>query len=173
VPTDTQKNNDSAAPAANTPGREFARKFNNTLVELQLQTGIHRRIENLMNDWAAEHPNLRASYISREVDAGYFQGEDSPPEALSRPKMQGIAVEGDRMYEFVAFAQGMRRDVAQLESIVHIQETWLEPKADEPFVLKVVLYHTFPAATVLLGSTGDQQDMIQDFLTRVKYLKGW
>jgi hypothetical protein len=143
------------------------------LVELQLQQGIHLRIENLMNDWAAEHPNLRGSYLSREVDASYFQAEDCPPEALSRPKLQGIAVEGDRMYEFVAFANGYRRDVAQLDSIVNIHETWLEPKPDEPFVLRAALYHTFPATTVLLASTGEQQDLVQDFLCRLKYLKAW
>lgn len=163
----------TAETAINSPGREFARKFGNTLVELQLQGGIHRRIENLVNDWAAEHPNLRASYLSREVDASYFQGEDCPPEALSRPKLQGIAVEGDRMYEFVAFSHGFRRDVASLDSIVHVQETWLEPKPDEPFVLRVAFYHTFPAATILLATTGEQQDLIQDFLTRLRYLKGW
>ncbi len=163
----------TAETVVNTSGREFARRYTNTLVELQLQTGIHRRIENLLNDWSAEHPNLRASYISREVDASYFQDDDCPPQALSRPKLQGIAVEGDRMYEFVAFAHGLRRDVAQLDSIIHIQETWLESKPDEPFTLRAALYHTFPATTVILGTTGEQTDMIQDFLTRVKYLKGW
>ena len=91
--TETQVNSFS-------PGREFARRFTNTLVELQLQAGIHRRIENFLNDWSAEHPNLRASYVSREVDAAYFQSEEFPPEALSRPKLHGIAVgvcpQGDR-----------------------------------------------------------------------------
>lgn len=163
----------TAETIANNPGREFARKFSNTLVELQLQAGIHRRIENLVNDWAAAHPNLRASYLSREVDASYFQSDDCPPEALSRPKLQAIAVEGDRMYEFVAFTNGFRRDITQIESIVHLQETWLEPKPDEPFVLRVAIYHAFPAATILLATTGEQQDLIQDFLTRLKYLKGW
>jgi hypothetical protein len=163
----------TAETMPNTPGREFARRFVNLLSELQLQQGIYRRIENLMGDWATEHPNLRASYLSREVDASYFEGDDCPPEAASRPRMQAIAVEGERMYEFVAFAHGFRRDVAELDSIVHIQETWLEPKPEEPFTLRVALYHTFPATTVLMASTGEQCDLIQDFLTRVKYLKGW
>ena len=163
----------TAETVPNTAGREFSRKFSYMLVELQLQPGIHRRIENLMNDWAAEHPNLRASYLSREVDASYFQSEDCPPEALARPKLQGIAVDGDRMYEFVAFAHGFRRDVAALDSIIHVHETWLEPRPEEPFVLRASLYHTFPATTTLLATTGEQQDLVQDFLTRLKYLKAW
>lgn len=158
---------------ATTPGREYVRRFNNTLVELQLQTGIHRRIENLLNDWAAEHPNLRASYMSREVDPGYFQDPEYPPDALARPKLQGLAVEGERLYEFVAFAHGLRRDVVDLRSIAQIQETWLEPKVDEPFVYRIALMHSFGAATVLLATTGETQDVAQDFLARLRYLKGW
>lgn len=170
----------SSAPATDAPpsgppsaGREFARRFNNTLVELQLQTGIHRRIENILNDWSAEHPNLRGSYISREVDASYFADPECPPEAISRPKLHGIAIDGEKMFEFVAFAQGLRQDVVDLRSVVHVQETWLEPKPDEPFIYRVALFHTFPATTVLLATTGEQQDSVQEFVARLKYLKGW
>lgn len=156
-----------------TAGAEFARRFNNVLCELQLQTGIYRRIEHLMNVFGQEHPNLRASYISREVDESYLQGPEYPIEALTRPRMQGLAVEGDCIYEFIAFHHGFRRDVVELHSICHIQETWLEPKPEEPFVLRVHIYHDVSAATVLLATTGEAQDAVQEFLTRVKYLRGW
>jgi hypothetical protein len=156
-----------------TAGREFARRFNNILCELQLQPGIQRRIENLLGEFAEEHPNLRASYVSREVDESYFPVDEFPPEVLARPRLHGIAVEGEQMFEFVAFAHGLRRDTVSLNSIAHIQETWLEPKVDEPFVLRVTLYHNFPAATVLLATTGEAQDAVQDFLSRLKYLRGW
>jgi len=156
-----------------TAGREFTRRFNNTLVELQLQTGIHRRIENLLNDFAQEHPNLRASYISREVDEGYFQTGQLPPEAMERPRLQGIAVDGERIFEFIAFAHGLWRDAADLRSIVQISETWLEPKPDQPFILRVLLLYNFQAATILYASTGEGQDQVQEFVARLKYLRGW
>ena len=35
-----------------TAGREFARRFTNTLCELRLPTGIHQRIERLIEDSA-------------------------------------------------------------------------------------------------------------------------
>lgn len=156
-----------------TGGREFARRFSNTLCELQLQQGIYRRADQLISEFGEEHGNLRGSYISREVDESYFPASQFLPEALARPKLQGIALDNDKMYEFVAFAHGLRRDVSDLRSVVHVQETWLEPKADEPFVVRVAIYHTFPAVTVLLASTGEGQDAIQDFVGRLKYLRGW
>src|SRR2546421_13119534 len=81
---------------ASTAGREFARRFTNALIELQLQTGIHRRIESYINDWSTEHPNLRATFISRELDSTYIQSDEFPPEALARPKLQSLAIAGDR-----------------------------------------------------------------------------
>lgn len=156
-----------------TAGREFARKFNNTLVELQLQTGIHRRIENLVSQFAEEHPNLRGSYIAREADESYYQMPDFPPEAITRPKLHGIAIENEHLFEFFAFHHGLRRDVVDLRSIVHIQETWLEPRPEQPFILRIALFHTFPAATVLFATTGETQDAAMDFVARLKYLRGW
>jgi hypothetical protein len=154
-----------------TAGAEFARRFRNVLCELQLQTGIYRRIEHLINVFGQEHPNLRATYISREVDESYFTGY--PVDVLARPRLQGIAVEGDCMYEFVAFHHGFRADVLELRSISHIQETWLEPKPEEPFVLRVQIYHDVAAATILLATNGEGQDAVQEFIARIKYLRGW
>jgi hypothetical protein len=156
-----------------TAAREFARRFNNTLIELQLQTGIHRRIENLVSDWAEQHANLRASFFSREVDESYFQNPDLPAEAITRPKLHALAIEGDHLYEFFAFAHGFRRDVVSLHSIVNIQELWLEPKAEEPFTYRVLLIHNFGSQTVLLATTGEGQDAAQEFIGRLKYLRGW
>lgn len=156
-----------------TAGREFARKFKNKLCELHLQQGIHKRIELILDQFAEEHPNLRAQYTSREVDESYFQSGLLPAEAFDKPKLQGIAVDGDRAYEFVAFRHGVRVDVSELRSLVHIEETWLEPKPEEPFQYRVVLYHSFQAATVLKASTGEAQDAAQDFIGRVRYLRGW
>src|SRR5438477_10476394 len=130
-----------------TGGREFARRFSNILCELQLQQGIFRRADQLIAEFAEEHANLRGSYLSREVDESYFPPSQFPPDAVARPKLQGIALDNDKMYEFVAFAHGLRRDVSDIRSIVHLQETWLEPKPEEPFVVRVAIYHTFPAVT--------------------------
>src|SRR5262249_4905231 len=134
---------------------------------------IYRRIENLVNAFAEEHANLRSSYISREVDESYYQMPDFPSEAITRPKLHGIALENDRLYEFFAFQHGLRRDVVDLRSIVHIQETWLEPKVDQPFILRISLFHDFPAMTVLFATTGEGQDAAQEFVGRLKYLRGW
>ena len=157
----------------NTAGREFARKFSNILPELQLQTAIHRRIEDLLQDWGSEHPNLRGTYFGREVDPAYFSDVDNAPEAVSRPKLQGIAIEGEALHEFIAFAHGIRRDVVELGSIVHLQETWVETKPDEPFYYRVVLGHAFGASTILLAPKGEAQDAAQEFVGRFKYLRGW
>jgi hypothetical protein len=157
----------------NTAGREFSRKISNSLYELQLQTGIHQRIESLISDFADEHPNLRASYFSREVDEAYFPSTEYSPEVLARPSMQALAVEGNQLYEFILFAQGFRRDIVELNSIMHIQEIWLEPDPARPFLLRVSLFHNFSARTILLASTGEGQDAIQEFIARLRYLRGW
>ena len=157
----------------NTAGREFARKFTNILPELQLQQSIHKRIEDQLDDWSAEHPNLRASYFGREVDPSYFHGLDSAPEAASRPNLQGLAIEGENLYEFVAFAHGLRKDVVELGSIVHLHETWIETRPEEPFLYRVELLHAFGAATILVASKGEAQDLAQEFVSRFKYLRGW
>ena len=67
----------------------------------------------------------------------------------------------------------MRRDVTDLRSIIHIQEVWLEPKPEEPFVYRVALYHDFSSATMLLATSGEAQDSAQNFIARLKYLRGW
>jgi hypothetical protein len=156
-----------------TPGREFARRFINTLCELHLQQGIHRRIETIANDFAMEHPNVRAMYVSREVDDCYFEDPLLPPGAAARPRMHGIAIDGEQLYEFVAFSHGLRTDVVGLSSIVSIEETWTEPSPETPFVFRVVMTHTPAGATVLLATTGEMQDAVRDFVGRIKYLKGW
>lgn len=58
---------------ATTAGREFIRRFSNLLCELRLQPGIHQRIERLLEAFAEEHPNVRASYLARTVDENLFQ----------------------------------------------------------------------------------------------------
>jgi hypothetical protein len=157
----------------NSPGREFARKFTNILPELQLQSGIHRRIENMLEDWSAEHPNLRGSYFGREVDPSYLAGVDGAPEALARPKLHGLAIEGEVLHEFVVFAHGIRKDVVELGSIAQLQETWVETKPDEPFLYRAELFHTFGASTILVASKGEAQDAAQEFVSRFRYLRGW
>jgi hypothetical protein len=154
-------------------GREFARRVNNIACELQLQTGIHHRIERFMEDFAVEHPNLRASYIAREVDESYFQDGFCPPEAAARPALHALCIEGENLYEFVLFAHGFRRDVVDIRSIAQIQETWLEPEKEKPFIFRATLYYTYPSITILRASTGESQDAAQEFLSRLRYLKGW
>jgi hypothetical protein len=107
------------------------------------------------------------------VDDTYFQDGHCPPEALSRPRLQGIAVENETLYEFIAFAHGLRRHTLDMRAIVDIQEVWLEPKPDLPFIYRVSIYYTFPAVTTLLALTGETQDLAQDFVARLKYLRGW
>lgn len=159
--------------SVNSAGREFARKFTNILPELQLQTSIHRRIEDILQDWSDAHPNLRGSYFGRDVDAAYFQGLDCAPDAATRPKLHGLAIGGEELFEFVAFAHGLRKDIVDLSSIVQLQETWIETKPEEPFVYKVQFLHAFGAATIIVAPTGEAQDAAQEFVGRFKYLRGW
>ncbi|HSV75228.1 MAG TPA: hypothetical protein VLH79_15845 [Chthonomonadales bacterium] len=154
-------------------GREFARRYRNILCGLQLQTGIHRRIETIVDEFAEEHPSLRATYIGREVDESYFVDGPLPVDALARPRLQGLAVARDTLHELIAFAHGLQRDTVELSSIVRVEETWLEPRPEEPFVLRIRLHHVFGACTVLLASTGEAQDAAREFAERVRYLRGW
>ena len=154
------------------PGKEFATRFTNSLTELQLTVGIYRRIERLMDEWAADHTVVRASYIGREVDSVYFQGGNWPAEALARPKLQGLAIDESHLYEFIAFAHGFKTGVSDTKSIVEIEEIWLEPKVDEPFQYRVMLHHEFGVATVLTSATGEGQDAIRSFVGRFNYLRG-
>lgn len=154
-------------------GREFARRFSNLLCELRLPIGIHQRIDMLMNEFAEEHPNLRGSYISRTVDETYFSDGSCGWEAAARPKLQGIAVDGDRLYEYLAFANGLRMHTTPLESIMNIEELWLETAPEQPFVLRVCMYHSFPATTILYAPDGESQDAAMAFLRRLKYLRGF
>lgn len=156
-----------------TAGGAFARRFTNLLCELQLQTGIHHRAELLLEKFAMEHPNLRASYLSREVDDCYFEDPEIPEEARTRPRLQGLAIENDALFEFIAFARGLRCDTVALPSVVNIEETWIETKPDQPFFLRIKLHHSFPASTVLVASTGEGQDAAQEFVGRLRYLRGW
>ena len=77
------------------------------------------------------------------------------------------------MFEFIAFAHGLRKDVVELSSIVQLQETWVETKPEEPFLYRVELIHAFGAATILTASKGESQDSAQEFVGRFKYLRGW
>ena len=126
-----------------TPTREFGRRFRNLLCELRLQPGIHQRIETLLTEFTEAHPNLRASYLSRDVDDSYFSDGSCGWEASARPKLQGIAIEGETLYEFLAFANGLRMHATPLNTIMNVEELWLEPAADQPFVLRACLFHSF------------------------------
>ena len=163
----------SAAENAAPTGREFVRRYNNLLCELQLQRGIHQRIERLMNDFAEERPNLRATYISRHLDESYFSDGAYGWEAAARPKLHGMAAVGENLYEFVSFAHGFRAHSTPLNTIVNIEETWMEPAPGQPFVLRVCFYHTFPATTILYAPDGESQDAVTAFVLRVKYLRGF
>lgn len=154
-------------------GREFARRFSNLLVELGLQTGIRRRTEEIVAEFADEHPNIRAFYISRDVDETYFSDGSCGWEAGSRPKLQGIAIENDKMYEFLAFSQGLRTHCTPLETIMNVEELWLETTPSQPFVLRICMYHSFPATTILYAPDGESQDAAVSFLRRLKYLRGF
>jgi hypothetical protein len=155
-----------------TAGREFARRFTNTLCELRLPTGIHQRIERLIGEFAEEHPNLRASYISRSVDESYFNDGSCGWEATARPKLQGVAVEGENLYEFLAFANGFRSHSTPLSTVMNIEELWLETAPEQPFTLRVCFYHSFPATTILYAPDGESQEAAVSFIRRVKYLRG-
>ena len=159
--------------SATTAGREFSRKFCNLLIEIRLQAGIHNRIEKVMGDFAEEHPNLRASYISRDVDDSYFNDGSCGWEALAKGKLQGLAIEGDKMYEFLAFANGFRMHATPLETVMNVEELWLESAPSQPFAFRVCLYHSFPATTILTAPTGEGQDAAVSFVQRLKYLRGF
>lgn len=153
--------------------REFTRRFSNLLCELRLQNGIHQRIETLLNEFADAHPNPRAIYLSRDVDESYFSDGSCGWEAAARPKLHGIAIEGENLFEFLAFSNGIRMHVTPLASIVHIEELWLETAPEQPFVLRVCCYHSFPATTVLYAPNPDSQEAAVAFIQRLKYLKGF
>ena len=159
--------------AVTTAGREFARRYTNTLCELQLQRGIHQRIERLLTEFAEEHPNLRASYISRYADESYFSDGACGWEAAARPKLHGMAIDGENLFEFLAFAGGVRTYSAPLNTIVNVEEMWLEPAPEQPFILRVYFHHNFPATTILYAPDGDSQDAAVSFARRVKYLRGF
>lgn len=156
-----------------TAGSEFARRFTNYLCELRLPTGIQKRIERLMGDFAAEHPNLRASYISRSVDESYFNDGSCGWEAAARPKLQGLAIEGENLYEFLAFANGFRTHCTPLTSIMNVEELWLETAPEQPFTLRIFFYHSFPATTILYAPDGESQEAAVSFVQRMKYLRGF
>ncbi len=153
-------------------GKEFARKFCNLLCELRLPTGIHQRTERILTEFSEEHANLRASYVSRDVDESYFSDGACGWEAAARPKLQGIALDGGILYEFLAFGNGLRVHTTPMETIMNVEETWIETGPDQPFTLRICLYHSFPATTILYAPEGDGQDAAMAFLSRLKYLKG-
>lgn len=155
------------------PGKEFARKYNNYLCELRLQTGIHQRIEKIVTEFSEEHPNVRASYVSRHVDESYFSDGACGWEAAARPKLQGLALEGEHLFEFLAFANGLRTHVTPLQTIMNVEELWMETAPEQPFMLRICLYHSFPATTILTAPDGESQDAAVAFLRRLKYLRGF
>lgn len=156
-----------------TAGRDFARRFTNYLCELRLQRGIHQRIERLLGDFAEEHPNVRASYLSRFVDESYFHDGACGWEANARPKLHGLAIEGENMYEFLAFANGFRTHCTPLNSIMNVEELWLETAPEQPFMLRICFYHSFPATTILYAPDGECQENAVSFVRRLKYLRGF
>jgi hypothetical protein len=171
----------SAEPALNivserqsgSPGKDFARRFTNMLCELRLQPGIQNRIEKLMGEFADEHPNLRGSYLSRHVDSSYFSDGSCGWEAEARPKLQGLAIEGENLFEFIAFSNGIRLHTTPLSTVMNIEELWLEAAPDEPFLFRICLFHSFPATTILSAPDGDSQDSAVAFAQRLKYLRGF
>ena len=155
------------------PGKDFARRFTNMLCELRLQPGITNRIEKLMSEFADEHPNLRGTYMSRHVDPTYFSDGSYGWEADAKPKLQGLALEGENLFEFIAFTNGMRFHTTPLQTIMNIEEVWLESAPDEPFLFRVCLHHSFPATTILTAPEGDSQDAAVAFIQRLRYLRGF
>ncbi len=153
--------------------RDFARRFTNLTDELRLQPGIRQRIETLLGEFADAHPNLRAWYLARDVDESYFADGACGWEAAARPKLQGLAIEGEHLFEFLAFANGLRMHTTPLNTIMNVEELWLETAPDQPFVLRVCLYHSFPATTMLYAPSGEAQESAVAFLSRLKYLRGF
>jgi hypothetical protein len=158
---------------AGSPGKDFTRRFTNMLCELRLQRGIQNRIEKLMNEFSDMHPNLRGSYLSRHVDSSYFIDGSCGWEADARPKLQGLAIEGENMFEFIAFSNGVRIHTTPLSTIMNIEELWLETAPDQPFTLRICMYHSFPATTILFAPDGDSQDAAVAFAHRLRYLRGF
>jgi len=154
-------------------GKAFARRFCNLLCELQLQPGIYRRIERIIQDFGMDKPLLRAVYLSRSVDPSYFAEEAYGTTAADRPQLQALVIEGRNLYEFLAFAQGFRSHVTSISTIVNIEETWLEPEPSQPFVFRACLYHSFPAATILYAPDGDLQEYATQFLDSMKSVRGF
>lgn len=155
------------------PGKEFVRRFTNMLCELRLQTGIQQRIEKLLSEFGEEHPNLRGSYLSRHVDPSYFSDGACGWEAEAKPKLQGMAIEGENLFEFLAFSNGIRTHTTPISTIMNVEELWLETAPDQPFNLRICLYHSFPATTILYAPDGDSQDAAIGFVHRLKYLRGF
>lgn len=156
-----------------TAAQDFAKKFTRQLDELTLSPGIRLRMERLLVDFSDTHPNLRASYISRSVDESYFSDGECGWEASARPQLHGLAIEGTTLFEFIAFTNGFRQHSTPIETVINIEELWLEPLPEQPFVLRVSLYHSFPATTILYAPTGETQDTAMAFAARLKYLRGW
>lgn len=157
---------------AGSPGKDFARRFTNMLCELRLQPGIQNRIEKLMGEFADERPNLRGTYLSRHVDPTYFSDGSCGWEAESRPQLQGLAIGGENLFEFIAFTNGVRLHATPISSIMSVEELWLEGAPEEPFMLRICLFHSFPATTILTAPDGDSQDAAVAFAHRLKYLRG-
>lgn len=158
---------------ADAAGREFADKFCNMLCELRLQPGTHARIVRTLNEFAEEHPRIRAGYLSREVDESYFSDGACGWEASARPRLQGVALEEGKLFEFLAFSNGLQVHSTSLDAVVDIEELWLEIAPDQPFAMRVTLYHSFPATTVLVASEADGQEAASSFVRRLKYLRGF
>ena len=160
-------------PAAVSAGKDFVRRYINMLCELRLQPGIHNRIEKLMGEFAEEHPNIRGSYLSRHVDPSYFSDGSCGWEAEAKPKLQGLAVEGENLFEFISFTNGIRFHTTPLSSVMNIEELWMETTPEAPFTFRICLFHSFPATTLLPAPDGDSQDSAVMFAQRLKYLRGF
>lgn len=156
-----------------TAARDYTRRFRNLLTELRLQPGIHQRIESALTEFSDAHPNVRASYISRSVDETYFQDGACGWEAQARPKLQGIALEGENMFEFLAFSHGLRMHTTPIATIMNVEELWLEAAPAQPFVLRVCFYHSFPATTILYAPDAESQEEVISFVKRLKFLRGF
>ncbi len=154
-------------------GKDFARRYSNMLCELRMQPGIQNRIERLMAEFAEEHPNVRGSYLSRHVDPTYFSDGSCGWEAEARPKLQGLAIEGENLFEFIAFTNGIRLHTTPISTIMNVEEVWLEAAPEEPFACRICLYHSFPANTILTAPDADSQDSAAVFLQRLRYLRGF
>lgn len=154
-------------------GKAFARRFCNLLCELQLQPGIYRRIERIIQDFGIDKPMLRAVYISRYVDPSYFAEEAYGAQAAERPQLQALVIEGRNLHEFIAFHHGFRSHITPISTVVNIEETWLEPEPAQPFVFRACLYHSFPAATILYAPDGDLQEYAMQFLDSMKNVRGF